>query len=106
MDLNCQNQVHSDTQILSYVYVCFLPSEVSLQLKILPKNIYKNKCHEDEIDIIFNNPRLFTLSALIQFKKPMIVYEGYFNAGVSIYISHITIFLFATKLIIDNWLIP
>ena len=26
----------------------------------------------------------------------MLVYEEYFNAGVSIYISHITIFTFAT----------
>ena len=27
----------------------------------------------------------------------MLVYEEYFNAGVSIYISHITIFTFATN---------
>ena len=29
----------------------------------------------------------------------MLVYEEYFNAGVSIYISHITIFTFATAII-------
>ena len=51
-------------------------------IKNLPKNIYKTKCREDE--------------------KPMLVYEEYFNAGVSIYISHITIFTFATKLFIEN----
>ena len=61
-------RIKSYKQILSYVYVCFLPSEVSLQLKNLPKNIYKNKCREDEIDIIFNSPCLFTSNALIQFK--------------------------------------
>ena len=66
--LMCQNQVGFDKQILSYVYVCLLPSEVSLQLKILPKNIYKNKCCEDEIDTIFNSPCLFAWNALIQFK--------------------------------------
>ena len=33
-------------------------------------------------------------------------YKEYFNAGVSIFISHITIFTFATKLFIENWLIP
>ena len=54
----CLNQVGFNKQILSYVYVCLLPSEVSLQLKNLPKNIYKNKCREDEIDIIFNSPCL------------------------------------------------
>ena len=91
-----QNQVGFNKQILSYVYVYLLPSEVSLQLKNVPKNIYKNKCCEDEIDIIFNSPCLFTSNALIQFKQPMFVYEKYFNAGVSIYISHITIFTFAT----------
>ena len=91
-----QNQVGFDKQILSYVYICLLPSEVSLQLKILPKNIYKNKCREDEIDTIFNSPLLFTSNALIQFKQPMLAYQEYFNAGVSIYISHITIFALAT----------
>ena len=64
--------------------------------KILPKNMYKNKCREDEIDTVFNSPCLFTLNALIQFKQPMLVQEDYFNAGVSIYISHITILTFAT----------
>ena len=44
----------STNKVLSYVYICLLPSEVSLQLKILPKNIYKNKCCEDEIDTVFN----------------------------------------------------
>ena len=58
----------STTRILSYVYICLLPSEVSLQLKILPKNIYKNKCREDEIDTVFSSPCLFTSNALIQFK--------------------------------------
>ena len=64
--------------------------------KNLPKNICKKKCRENEIDIIFNSPCLFTWNALIQFKKPMLVYEEYFNAGVSIYISHIRLFAFAT----------
>ena len=64
--------------------------------KILPKNMYKNKCREDEIDTVFNSPCLFTLNALIQFKQPVLVQEDYFNAGVSIYISHITILTFAT----------
>ena len=54
--------------------------------KNLPKNIYKNKCCEGEINTIFNSPCLFTLNALIQFKKPILVYEEYFNTGVSIYI--------------------
>ena len=66
--IGCQNQVGFDKQILSYVYVCLLPSEVSLQLKILPKNIYKSQCCEDEIDTVVNSPCLFTLNALIQFK--------------------------------------
>ena len=48
----CQSQVGFDNQTLSYLYIFLLPSEVSLQLKILPKNIYKNKCREDEIDTI------------------------------------------------------
>ena len=64
----CQNQVGFDKQILSYIYVCFLPWEVSFQLKILPKNIYKIKCREDEIEAIFNSPCLFTSNALIQFR--------------------------------------
>ena len=72
------------------------PLEVSLQLKILPKNIYINNFREEEIDTIFNSPCLFTSNALIQFKQPMLVYKEYFNAGVSIYISHITIFTFVT----------
>ena len=55
-------------QLTNYVYICLLPSEISLQLKILPKNIYKNKCREDEIDTIFNSPCIFTSNALIQFK--------------------------------------
>ena len=57
----------STNKILSYVYICLLPSEVSLQLKILPKNIYKNRCREDEIDAAFNSKCLFTSNALIQF---------------------------------------
>ena len=48
--------------------ICLLPSEISLQLKILLKNIYKNKCREDEIDTIFNCLCMFTSKALIQFK--------------------------------------
>ena len=48
------------------MYVCLRPSQVSLQLKNLPENIYK--CPEDESDTIFNNPFLFTSNALIQFK--------------------------------------
>ena len=35
----CQNQVEFDKQILIYVYICLLPSEVSLQLKSFPKDI-------------------------------------------------------------------
>ena len=66
MEQCCQNQIGFDKQILSYVYVCFLPSEISL--KILPKSIYKKKCHEDEIDTIFNRPCLLTSTALIQLK--------------------------------------
>ena len=58
----------STNKILSYVYICFLPSELSLQLKIFPKNIYKNKCCEDEIDTVFNSPCLFPWDVLIQFK--------------------------------------
>ena len=46
----------------------YVPSEISLQLKYLTKNIFKNKCHEGEINAIFNNPCLFTSNALIQFK--------------------------------------
>ena len=76
-----QNQVGFDKQILSYVQICLLPSEVSLQLKILPKNIYKNKCREDEIDTIFNSPCLFTSNALIQFKQLMLIYEECFNTA-------------------------
>ena len=34
---HCQNQVGFDKQILSYIYVCLLPSEISLQLKNLSK---------------------------------------------------------------------
>ena len=59
------------------------------------KNIHKSKCREGEIDATFNS-YLFTLSALIQFEKPMLVYEEYFNTGVSVYISYITICSFAT----------
>ena len=76
--------------------ICLLPSEISLQLKIIPRNIYKNKCREDEIDTLFNRPCLFASNALIQFKSPMLVYEEYINACVSIYILHITIFTFST----------
>ena len=38
---NCQNQVGFDKRILSYINVCPLPSEVSLQLKNLPKKLSK-----------------------------------------------------------------
>ena len=62
-----------------YIYVCLLPSEVSLQLKNLLKNIYKSKCHEDETETIFKSPCLFTLNALIQFKQPMLVYFECFH---------------------------
>ena len=74
-----QNQAGFDKQILSYVYICLLLAEVSLQLKILPRNIYKNKCREDEIDTIFNSPCLFTSNSLIQFQQLMLVYEEHFN---------------------------
>ena len=37
-----QNQVRVEKQILSYVHVCLLPSEVLLQLKNLPKKIFIN----------------------------------------------------------------
>ena len=49
-----------------------------------PKNIYKNKCHENEIDTIFNSPCFFMKNVVIQFKELMFVYEKYFIAGVSI----------------------
>ena len=63
-----QNEVGFYKQILSNIYMCLFPSEVLLQLKDLPKNIYKNKCREGEINTIFISPCLFTLNALIQFK--------------------------------------
>ena len=63
-----QNQVGFDKQILSYVYICILPSEVSLLLKNHPRSIYKNKCWEDEIETIFNSLYLFTSNALMQLK--------------------------------------
>ena len=90
-------RIKSDsTKKFSVMCICLLPSEVSLQLRILPRNIYQNKCRGDEIDAIFNSSCLFTSNALIQFKSLMLVYEEYFSAGVSIYISRITIFTFAT----------
>ena len=89
----------STNKILSYVYICLLPSEFSLKLKTFPKHIYKNKCCEDKIDTVFNSPCFFTSNALIHFKQPMLVYEDYANVGVSIFISHITIFTFATALL-------
>ena len=104
------SQLYIYIYIYIYIYACLLPSEVSLQLKNLLKNIYKSKCHEDETETIFKSPCLFTLNALIQFKQPMLVYfecfhllqiahaclRRIFNTGVSIYPSHITIFTFAT----------
>ena len=87
-------------QTNSQFYIC-MPSpspspQVLLQLKAVVKNIYKNKCREGEINTIFNRPCLLTSNVLIQFKQHMLVYEEYFNTGVYIYISHITIFTFAT----------
>ena len=61
----------------------------------LLKNVYKNKCHKDEIDTIFNSSCLFTSNALIQFEYAMLVCKVYFNTGVSFYISYITISSFA-----------
>ena len=102
--LSESNQIR---QTNSQLCVCMSsPFRGFVTSKNLPKNIYKNECREDEIDIIFNSPCLFTSTALIQFKKLMFLYEEYLNAGVSIYISHITIFTFTTKLFIENWLIP
>ena len=75
-------KLDSTNKILSYVYICLLPSEVSLQLKILPKNIYKNKCREDEIDTIFNSPCLITKN--ISMRACLFTFH------------HITIFTFAT----------
>ena len=92
-----QNQVGFDKQIVSSMCVCLLSSKVLLQIKNLPKNTYKNKGPENKIYATFNSPCLLTLNALIRFKQPMLVYEEYFNAGVSTWISHITIFTFATK---------
>ena len=46
----CQNQVRFGKLCLSYMYVCLLASEVSLQLKSFLKNVYK--CREDETDTI------------------------------------------------------
>lgn len=76
-----QNQVGFDKQILSSLYLCLHPLEVSLQLRNLPKNIYKYKCHENEINTIFKSPCLFTKNVLIHFKYPLLVYEEYFNVG-------------------------
>ena len=50
--------------------------------KNLPKYIYKNKCREGEINTIFNSP-CFS-NALLQFKYSMLVYEEYFDTGLSI----------------------
>ena len=36
----------------------------------------------------------------------MLVYKDYFNADVSIYISHITIFTFATHIILVSHYLP
>ena len=47
-------------QTNSELCICILPSEVSLLLKIFPKNIFKIKRCEDEIDTVFNSPCLFT----------------------------------------------
>ena len=47
--------------------------------KNLLKNLYKNKCR------------------MLQFEKPMLVYEEYFNTDVSLYISYITRSLFAIR---------
>ena len=73
-----------------------LPSEVSLQLKNHPKNIYRSKCPKSEFDIIFNRPCLFTSNALIKLEQHMLLYEECFNTGVSIYISCIMISTFTT----------
>ena len=77
--LQCQNLVGFHKQILDYIYVCIFPSEVSLQLKTLPKNIYKNKCRGGEMNTIFNSQCLFPLNALIQFKQSMLFCFECFN---------------------------
>ena len=70
----------------------------SHQRKMAPDTNTLGGCGQlyPEINTIFISPCLFTENALIQFKQPMLVYEQYFNAGVSTYILHITIFTFAT----------
>ena len=64
----CNLSEFSVIQILSYLYVCVLPSEVRYNQKNLSKNIYKNKWRAGEINTIFNNPYFFTKNGLIQFK--------------------------------------
>ena len=88
----CINQAGLDKQIIIYVYVCLLLSEVSLQLKNLPKNIYKNKCHEDEIDTLFNSPCLFTKNALIQFNSPCLFTRN-ISVRVCLFTFHIQRYL-------------
>ena len=67
--------------------------------KNLPKNIYKNKCHENEINTIFNSPCLFVKNVVIQFKELMFVTKNISMQARLLYISHITIFTFATVLL-------
>ena len=73
----CQNQIELDKQILSHMYVCLLPSEVSLQLKNLPKTFTKttavkvkliefSKAHACLLQRLYyssNSPCLFTKNA-------------------------------------------
>ena len=59
-------------QTNSHLCICMsTPVTGFATTKNIPKNIYKNQCREDEINIIFNSPCLFTSNALIQFKKLM-----------------------------------
>ena len=46
----------------------FTWTEVSLQLKIVLKNIYKDKCRKYENDKTLNSPRSFTKNASLQFE--------------------------------------
>ena len=56
-------------QTNSQLYMCMSsPFRGLATTKKSSKNIYKNKCCEDEIDTIFNSPCVFTSTALIQFK--------------------------------------
>ena len=55
-------------QTNSQLCICLLPSEVSLQLKNLPKNIYKNKCRRMNLIHFSRLPVLYFLGSCIKIK--------------------------------------